>query len=257
MRSHRLLPSLAFAVAGLCVFSFSQQPRCEPLSSIVQKLEQAQSNIQPRSPYQVVREYRLFGSDNSHPSSRVTALVDYRPPNQKTYVIQRHSGSNRGQQVVKRILDHESELAAHNSWSIAAITSRNYNFSYLGEDTALGRRYFLLGLEPKRRVKDLIAGTAWVDQSSFLIRRIEGELAQSPSWWLKKVHVELEFSEISGTWQQTRMEAIADVRFLGSQRLESETLEFTDLLAQAPAKRQRTFHSIPAELLLISPNRHP
>lgn len=244
-------------VVSLSAFSFSQQAPSEQSSSLVQKMEKAQSTMQSSSAYEVIREYRLFGPDNSRPSSEVTAEVDYRPPNQKTYVIQKRSGSNRGEQVVKRILNHEAELAAHNS-SATVLTTRNYDFSYLGERTDFGKRYFLLGLQPKRKDKNLVTGTAWVDENSFLVRHIEGELAQSPSWWIKKVHVAIDFANLAGTWQQTRMEAVADVRFVGIQRLQSETIaDQGTMLAQAPAQRQRKTRGTPAELLLVSPDeRH-
>jgi hypothetical protein len=203
---------------SLSVFSFSQQPSSEQLSYLVQKMEKAQSTMQLSSAYQVIREYRLFGSDNSRPSSEVTAEVDYRPPNQKTYVIQKRIGSSRGEQVVKRILDHQVEMAAHTSLA-AVLTTRNYDFSYLGERPDFGKRYFPLGLQPRRKDKNLVAGTAWVDENSLLVRHVEGELAQSPSWWIRKVHVAIDFANLAGAWQQTRMEAVADVRLVGIQRL--------------------------------------
>jgi hypothetical protein len=257
MNSRASLLPLAVMVAGLSAFTFSQEPASGELSSVVQRLEQAQSVAQPRSAYEVIREYRLFGPNNSRPTSEVTAKIDYRPPNQKTYVIQKRSGSSRGEQVVKRILDHEAEMASHNSNSTAVLTTQNYNFSYLGEHTNLGRRYFLLGLQPKRKEKDLVAGTAWVDASSFHVLHIEGELAQSPSWWVKKVHVAIDFADFAGAWQQTRMEAVADVRFIGTQMIRSETTaDVGTMQAQAAVSRRRHNSAIPAELLLVSPNKH-
>lgn len=258
MNNRGLLPMLVVIVAILGAFSFGQESPSGQLSSIVQRLEQAQVMMKPRTGYEVIREYRLFGSDKSRPSSEVTAKLDYLPPNQKTYTIQKHSGSSRGEQIVKRILDHESELAAQNSSAAAALTTHNYYFSYLGERTDFGKRYFLLGLYPKRKDKNLVAGTAWVDENTFLVRHLEGELSQSPSWWIKKVHVAIDFADVAGAWQQTRMEAVADVRCLGTQTMRSETTADVDTMqAQANAQQQRgRTRGIPAELLLVSPNKH-
>ena len=243
-------------VAGLGVFGFCQQPPSEPLPSIVQKMEQAQ-RMQPSSAYAVIREYRLFGSDNSRPTSEVTAELDYQPPNQKAYAIQKHTGSSRGEQVVKRILDHEVEMTQRNSLA-AGLTTRNYNFTYLGERSDFGKHYFLLGLQPKRKDKNLVSGTAWVDEKHFLVRHIEGELAQSPSWWIKTVHVSIDFATVAGAWQQSRMDAVADVRFVGTQTLKSQTIASDDtMLAQASTLREHRTRRLPAELLLISPDgRH-
>jgi hypothetical protein len=256
MPGHGLLPTLAFIVVGLSAFSFCQQPPSELLPFIVQKLEQTQ-RMQPSSAYAVIREYRLFGSDSSRPSSEVTAELNYRPPNLKTYAIEKRTGSSRGEQVVKRILDHEVEMTGRNSLA-ALLTSRNYNFTYLGERADFGNRYFLLGLQPRRKDKNLLSGTAWVDENSFLVRHIEGELAQSPSWWIKTVHVSIDFAHVAGAWQQTRMKAVADVRFIGIQTLQSQTIASDDtMLAQASSQRQHRARSVPAELLLVSPDgRH-
>jgi len=84
----------------------------------------------------------------------------------------------------------------------------------------------VLALKPKRNEKELISGQAWVDQHSFLVRHIEGELAKSPSWWIKKVRVKLAFDDRGGTWMQTDMEAVADVRIVGPHTLTSRILDY-------------------------------
>ena len=81
------------------------------LPSIIQGMEKAQSQVRPLAPYQVIREYRLSGANSANASSDVVAEVDFRPPGSKKYNIQRSSGSSRGEQVVRRILDHEVEAA--------------------------------------------------------------------------------------------------------------------------------------------------
>jgi hypothetical protein len=114
-----------------------------------------------------------------------------------------------------------------------ALTSDNYDFMFLGETVLDGRPCYVLGLKPKRIEKDLISGTASVDKRSFFILHIEGETAKAPSWWLKSVRVKLSFGDLSGTWLQTSMEAVADVRFLGSHTLTSHVLDYrgTDISA--------------------------
>jgi hypothetical protein len=96
-----------------------------------------------------------------------------------------------------------------------------------------GQPCYLLGLKPKRKEKDLISGEAWVDKHSLLVRNIEGEIAKTPSWWLKRVRVKLAFADVEGTWLQTSMEAVADVRILGPHTLTSRILDYrgTDVVA--------------------------
>ena len=80
----------------------------------------------------------------------------------------------------------------------------------------------------------MIAGKAWVDQRTLLIREINGDLVKTPSWWLKKVHVKMMFDYVGGTWLQTSTEAAADVRVFGNQTLTAEIVEFrnTDVAAK-------------------------
>lgn len=196
------------------------------LNSIVEAVEKTQAGIRPQVSYQVIREYQLFGASGSNPKSSVVAEVEFRPPSSKDYRIQTSSGSNRGEQVVRQILEHEVESASQVHQSRTALNRDNYNFTYNGEATLDGQPCYVLGLQPKRKEKELVSGQAWIDKHLFSVRQIDGELAKSPSWWLKKVHVKLTFADVSGTWLQTHMEAVADVRVVGSQTLTSRLLDY-------------------------------
>ena len=128
---------------------------------------------------------------------------------------------------MQRILDHEVETAASESLQArTGLTSGDYDFTLIGESVLDGRPCYLLGLKPKRKEKDLILGKAWVDKNSFSVLRIEGDTAKTPSWWLKSVHVTLAFGDLGGNWLQTSIEAVADVRFLGSHTLTSRILDY-------------------------------
>jgi hypothetical protein len=196
------------------------------INSIIESMEKAQSGRQPHLSYQVIREYRLFGKDSSNSDSRVIAEVNFRPPTSKDYEIQNASGSKRGEEVVRRLLDHEVEASSDKGQGRTAITRENYEFTYVGEEALDGQRCYLLELKPKRKENDLIAGRAWVDKQSFFVRRIEGEVAKTPSWWLKRVRVNLVFADFQGTWLQTNMEAVADVRIVGPHTLTSRIVDY-------------------------------
>ena len=223
--THGLLMGAAFTL--LCCSAVAQgnaDAAAGSVGRIVGAMEEAQAGVRPAVSYQIVREYRLSGSPESRSDSEVLAEVDFRPPDSKNYKIQKSSGSDRGLQVVRRLLDHE--VTAASSQGRTAVTTDNYDFSYVGVSTLDGQPCYILQLRPKRKEADLIAGNVWVDEHSFLVRHIEGELAKSPSWWLKKVSVKLSFSEVGGAWLQTGMEATADVRIAGPHTLSSRTLDY-------------------------------
>jgi hypothetical protein len=217
------------SIALLCCYGVGQQVRPSqtlPLTAILEGMEQAQAGLSPQVSYQMIREYRLSSANDSKANSDVVAEVDFRPPASKKYRIQKSSGSDRGQQIVKRVLDHEVESGAKGTQSRAALNRKNYDFTYLGEALLAGRPCYRLALKPRRNEKDLIAGEAWVDKQSFLVHQVEGDLAKTPSLWLKKVHVKLQFADFDGTWLQTSMEAIADVRIVGPHTLTSRVLDY-------------------------------
>ena len=203
--------------------------------SLRDEMARAQAENRPKASYQVVRKYRVFPSNNLNSASEVVAALDFQPPTTKRYAIQKTSGNRRAEQVVRGILDGKVEASAQGRQiPTAAMIQENYDLAYLGEDILEGHPCYLLRLSPKRKDKNLIAGKAWVDQRTLLIREINGDLVKTPSWWLKKVHVKMMFDYVGGTWLQTSTEAAADVRVFGNQTLTAEIVEFrnTDVAAK-------------------------
>jgi hypothetical protein len=254
---------VSFLALALCVSAMAQdESRRKPDASldfpaVIHNLEQVQRNAVPRSSYQLIREYRLYGSRSDQCTSDVLAEIQYAPPDSETYAIQKRAGSPRGEQVVRKILEHEVVLAAGSSESRSAalLTRDNYDFTDLGQSVLDGQTYYLLGLAPKRKQNQLIIGRAWVDQRSFRVRRIEGQLSRTPSWLLKNVYVKLDFDERSGNSVQSAMEAIADVRFVGTQILRAQMLDYrpTNSVAVNSAGRAHGMQrGIPAELMFRS-----
>ena len=196
-----------------------------PLSSIVTRMEAAQAAKRDSGAYQVIRSYRVSGEKSSAADSQVVAAVTFAPPSTRSYTIQKTTGSGRGEQVVRRILDQETQ-ASDKQMQAASVTSDNYDFAYVGEAAVDGQRCYRLGLHPKRRDKSLVTGEALVDQRTFQVRSIEGDLAKTPSWWLKKVHVRMAFADVQGTWLETNMQAVAEVRIFGPHTLTSELVDY-------------------------------
>lgn len=214
-------------VALLCCAADSQENShagTVPPQSIFEALEKTQVEVRPPVSYQIVREYRLSGPKDSDSDSEVVSEVNFRPPASKDYTIQRSSGSKRGVQVVRRIL--EREVASASNQGRTALTRTNYDLTYIGETMLDDQPCYLLGLQPKRKEADLITGRVWIDAHSFVVRHIEGELAKTPSWWLRRVSVKLTFAELGGAWLQTSMEAVADVRVAGPHTLTSRILDY-------------------------------
>jgi hypothetical protein len=236
MLSTYLILALA-AISAISRPAVAQQPgpakansegQTSNLETIVSQLEKAQvENRQHYQAYTLVRDYQLFIKAEPKPSSEVLAQVNFVPPGNKSYQIQRVTGSSRGEKVVRRVLDQETRMARQESRDDDTTLDRqNYNFTFLGTASIDGKPCYLLGLQPKQKRKNLVLGRAWIDQSTYLPRLIDGDLIKSPSWWLKKVHVSLSFNDMGGMWLQSGARAVADVRFLGEHTLTSQSIDY-------------------------------
>jgi hypothetical protein len=169
--------------------------------------------------YQVTRNYKLFlGSDTQKVKSEVVADVTFVPPRSKKFVIGETSGGL-GETIVRQMLASEADLLKNQA--ATDISPANYDFRFIHEEELDHRRCFVLELLPRRKDKNLLQGTVWIDSVTYLIRRIEGEPAKSPSMWLHNVHIALGYGDVSGMWLQTTSESTADVLLLGTHRMVS------------------------------------
>lgn len=220
-----LLTAAAAAQVPQQITPPKQQLQRPELNTIVQRMEQAARENRDRyRAYVITREYLMYGAQDQKPGSTVRADISFVPPNRKDFTITETQGSSRGETVVRHILENEQK-AAETGQAPGAVSSENYNFSLKGEQTVDGQDCFVLGLAPKRKEKSLIVGQAWVDKKTYLVRRVQGQLAKMPSWWIKSVEVTLGFSDVNGMWLQTSTKASADVRVFGPHTLQENAIK--------------------------------
>jgi len=223
-------------IKAICVLSFCvalQAAEMPPpaLDQLVTAVEQAQQQNRSRlRPYRVTREYRLAGRDKPEKASRVIAEVNFQPPFSKTYNIREGDGS--AAKLVRRLLETERQLSGSPE---IEISRRNYDFRLAGTEHVEAQDCYILELVPKRRDKGLVEGRIWVDGQTFLIHRLEGKPAKSPSWWVRDTVFRMTFGPISGMWLQTSSEAQARVRLLGTRILTWRTVRYDapELTAQS------------------------
>jgi hypothetical protein len=209
------------------------------LNTLVDRMEAAQrSNPARFHAYAVTREYQLFSADEREPDSTATARVNFFPPHVKNYVIENQTGNGRAEKIAKKILDHESD-AARASEPPTLLDRSNYNFTYLGTAVVDNQPCYVLGLTPRRDDKNLVRGKAFIDTATYMPRLVDGDLAKTPSWWLKQVHLTLGFTQMNGMWLQGNTKAVADVRLLGRHTLVSRFVDFEVSQALAQNRSER------------------
>ena len=209
-------------------------------------MAQARANNRARlRPYIVTRNYKLFGKDESKAKSEVIADVAFVPPDSKKYTIEEANGSGLGQIVVRRMLANEAEVTK--DYVATDLSVDNYDFRFIREADVSGQRCYVLELLPRRKENHLLRGDIWVDANTYLLRRFEGKLAKTPSWWVWDVTVTFIYGDVGGMWLQTATEAAADVRVLGRTTMVSRDVKYkiSELLAAAFSARTNFLELIP------------
>lgn len=241
----RRTPSVlwTFCLSVLVVLSaISAAPQAAPsneeikppdLDPILQRIEDAQRQNPARSrPYEVTREYKVFRGNDKQPMSQVVAQIDFVPPDAKTHKIVRSSGNSWGVKIVRELLS--SETASTRKEHSTEISRANYDFVFLRQQNFGDAPEYVLAIFPKRKDKYLLRGQIWVDTCTFRIRQIEGVPARSPSFWLKDLHVTLQYGELGGMWVPVTYDALATIRILGEFTLDGVSVRRPESKFVAP-----------------------
>ena len=213
------------ALGALCVFALVASaiplasqvapPATAPnLDPILQRIEDAQhQNPALSRPYEVTREYKVFRGNDQQPLSEVVTQIDFVPPDTKTFKIVQSSGNSLGVKIIRELLS--SETSSTRKEHSTEISRANYDFAFLRLQNYGDTPEYVLAIFPKRKDKYLLRGQIWVDTHTFRIRQIEGVPARSPSFWLKELHVTLQYGTLCGMWVPVTYDAVAKIRILG------------------------------------------
>ena len=244
---------LIFGLVAVVACASAQTGTTVPtVETIVARMTRARAENRTRfRPYNVARDYKLFGKEKDKIKSQVIADIDFVPPNSKKYTIRQASGSGLGGMIVRRMLASEAEVTK--DYVATDFSPDNYGFRFLRAEDVLDQRCYVLELLPLRKDKRLLHGEIWVDANTYLPRRFEGELAKTPSWWVRDLRVAFVYSDVGGMWLQTASEASANVRILGRSTMVSQDVRYTlnELIITASTLRGRNFQ--PA-LIVVSPH---
>ena len=184
------------------------------LNLILQRMEDILHRDPAQSrPYEVTREYKVFRGYSKQSTSEVIAQIDFVPPDVKTYKIIQARGNSAGEKMVRELLDRETDSTTKKRSS--EISRANYDFVLLRQQNFGIVPEYVLGIFPKRKEKNLLRGQIWVDASTFRIRRIEGVPARSPSFWLKDIHITLQFAQLGDMWVPVTFDGYRDSPILG------------------------------------------
>jgi hypothetical protein len=215
-------------IATIWIFPHSlhaQEAKVNPpnLNSILDSLEQAaEQNPALSRPHEVTREYKVFEGDDPKPISDVRTQIWFTPPDIKTFKITNAQGSPRGQKIVSAIL--EQEIVSAKEGHRGDISRSNYDFVFLREQNFGVVPEYVLHIIPKRKEKGLLLGDIWVDAKTYRVRQIMGIPLKTPSFWIKDLHITVQYAAVNEMWIPVSVDAIATIRFLGIYSLSGHDL---------------------------------
>jgi hypothetical protein len=221
----RISSLLGLYVAG-AGFTIAQTRTVAPtVETLMTRMAQARAQNRAHfCSYRVTRDYRLFGKERQKSKFEATADVIFVPPDSKTYAIQRASGLGVGEKIVRQMLDGEARIAKN--YGSTDISPVNYDLRLIGEEYIGAQRCYVLELLPRRKDKNLLHGTIWVDATTYLLHRMEGEPAKAPSLLLRNARIKFVYGDVGGMWLQTASESTANVWLLGQYTMVSRDVGY-------------------------------
>ncbi len=231
---------LALVVCVAALSAVAQTPAqsnpAPDLNTIVNRMMTAQHrNKEQARAITVKRDYQLL-DHRQEQKAQVVAHITYMPPDQKEYTIESSYGGI-GEKILRDVLDKETEQPRDPGRK--ELSTQNYEFQLLGSESLNGHQCYVLALDPKRGDKELIRGRVWVDSETYNIRRIEGNPAKNPSWWIRDLYILMSFADVDGMWLRTFTYAVANVRFKGKYEMVSRDLEYHPAAEQVVQRLRR------------------
>jgi hypothetical protein len=220
----------ALSGAGLCPAVRAERPPSQA-EDIVAGLEATSA-----------REARLVGSFTTNETftivhdgqtvARVVAALRFAAPDVKVFTVLESRGSALIlTRVINRMMASEIEAARASLLRRAAFTPDNYDVGSVRDDGAC----YVIAMTPRRRDELLFKGRVWITKDGFHLKRIEGEPARNPSFWITHISFVSDFEPVKGVWLDLRTVARVTVRWAGEYDMRSECGPYELLLAGDPA----------------------
>jgi hypothetical protein len=151
-------------------------------------------------------------------------LLEFNAPDQKQFEGKECTGSKGVcKHVFEPLLRAEMANASATARTQSEISHRNYSFEFDGFDAESNS--YVFSAAPRTINKYLFRGKIWIDADDFAIRRIDGQPAQNPSFWVKSSHFVHEYRKLGDFWLPMSTRSESELRLFGHSEL---TIEYFD-----------------------------
>lgn len=128
------------------------------------------------------------------------------------YQIVNESGSDYiRSKVFRGVLEGEQKAVNSGEPGKVGITSENYAFDHLGNDSGL----MAVGIKPRRKDVLLVDGSIRIRPDDGELVRIEGRLSKMPSFWVRRVEIVRQYKRVSGVSMPVALQSVANLLLAG------------------------------------------
>jgi hypothetical protein len=173
----------------------------------------------------VIRDYTVR-NNKGKALAREVVLVEYRSPGSETFTTRSGEGSHYiRSHVFHRLMKFEADQVRTETDRNSLINPENYTLEVVGREMVDNSECLVVRAVARRKERDLFTGQIWIDQQSFAIVKIAGELAKSPSFWIKNVHFIRGYRQVGEFWLPSTEQAVSLIRIFGR---ETFTIDYHD-----------------------------
>ena len=117
--------------------------------------------------------------------------------------------------VITRFLQSEMDHVRKGDPAASAISEKNYKIAYKGMENLDGHLTHVYQLKPRHKSPNLFKGRIYVDAYTGSLRRAEGTVSKSPSFFIRKIEFVQDFEDINGFTVPVAMRSTAKARIIG------------------------------------------
>lgn len=143
-------------------------------------------------------------------------LRSFKAPNSLSFASVKFTGDSFVKSsVITKLLQSEVDHVEKGDPAKSAINEQNYKISYKGQEEIGNAPVHVFQVKPRKKVPGLFKGKIYIDVYTGSLRRAEGTLAKSPSFFVKKVEFVQDFMDISGVTLPTELRSVSKARIIG------------------------------------------
>jgi hypothetical protein len=139
--------------------------------------------------------------------------------------------------VIARLLQTEVDHASKGEGARTAISEANYKFSYKGLEEIDSQPVHVFQVKPRAKRPGLFKGRIYLDACSGSLRRAEGTLVKTQSFFIKKIEFVQDYADLDGYTLPVHVRSVAKTRLVGRAVVEIATQDY-ELSGSTTAKAE-------------------